>query len=175
MHSFAFSSFRLRTTIQPLLLAAVYGNVECLKRLLEIGEEGKKKTTEHSTGQRRASPSVDGQKRREGVNIETTDSSGHTALLRAAMNGHVECVKALIEHSANIDAEHPETGDTSLILAAQNGKLDCVQLLLYHGASAAHKNNKGETAIHVASYWGHKPCVNLILTCMELPQLYDRR
>ena len=61
---------------------------------------------------------------------------GRTALMLAAVNGHVDIVNALAGmHSANVEAAD-EHGKTALMLAAYNGHTEIVNALDTHGANA---------------------------------------
>ena len=56
---------------------------------------------------------------------------GFTALIWAAINGHLDVVKALIEARAIVNAKDNQ-GRTALDLAKQNHKNDVVELLMQH-------------------------------------------
>jgi hypothetical protein len=59
---------------------------------------------------------------------------GVTALMLAAHGGHVECVKLLLNGSADVDAID-DSGFTALMRAVQKGRVECVRLLVGAGAS----------------------------------------
>ena len=66
-----------------------------------------------------------------GMDLETRDGSGATALMHAALNGHVEATSLLIEKGAQVNAHdnlgrraldyattHPESGTFNLLASA---------------------------------------------------------
>ncbi|MDA0282867.1 MAG: ankyrin repeat domain-containing protein [Planctomycetota bacterium] len=81
---------------------------------------------------------------------ERRPQGGSTPLSSAALHGHLEIVKLLIQRGAKVDATN-EDGNTPLHVAAFLCRTDVVQLLLEKGASALTKNKRGETPIDVVS------------------------
>ncbi|CAG0895818.1 unnamed protein product [Cyprideis torosa] len=101
-----------------LIDAARNGNVEVVGKLL--GLRTKKVGTFASL--------------RRGPGPNTQDSSGYTVLHHAALNGHQEVVKLLLEHDASTNmVDHK--GSSPLHLAAWTGNEEMVHLLLSHGPS----------------------------------------
>jgi hypothetical protein len=88
--------------------------------------------------------------------------TGVTALLAASSQGHLECVRALLEAGADV-AHASETGVTSLIAASREGNRDCVYALLDAGSDVAHAAHSGWTALMTASLQGHLECVRALL------------
>ncbi len=84
-----------------------------------------------------------------GVEIDTRNGMGLTALTAAAFKGHVEIAKALLRAGANVNAAS-RSGQTSLMFAAMSGKLAIVDQLLVAGANPAAKDAKGNTALSLA-------------------------
>ena len=77
-----------------------------------------------------------------------------TALHYASQEGHLNAVKLLLNHRAEIDA----AGDdqvTPLLLASENGHLDVVQLLVASKADVNHKKKNGYVIFptHSLFYW----------------------
>ena len=60
------------------------------------------------------------------------DLDGAKAIHMAAQNGHLECVKILINHGSRIDCERRD-GKTPIQLAVQYGHLETFQYLKIHG------------------------------------------
>ncbi len=69
----------------------------------------------------------------EGVSIDSTDSTGKTALHIAAANGYAEIGDLLLDRKANIEAR-TTSGETPLCAASINGYKDLVKHLLERGA-----------------------------------------
>lgn len=83
----------------------------------------------------------------EGYDVNDQDNAGNTALHEAALNGHLDIVKLLIENGADVNMQSFEMfKDTPLIDASANGHLDVVKYLLSHGADPTICNAKGLTA-----------------------------
>lgn len=55
------------------------------------------------------------------------DGAGETALMSTARNGHVECLKLLLDKEEGM--QRPD-GWTALMMAALRGHAECVKLLL---------------------------------------------
>ena len=68
-----------------------------------------------------------------GAPLEARDRQGSTPLHHAAMGGHLEAVKTLVEAGANINAvnNYPLT---PYMIAAKRGKKEIADYLLAHGA-----------------------------------------
>jgi ankyrin repeat protein len=77
------------------------------------------------------------------------NKQGWTALHYAATIGNDEIVKILLDESAYIDAESPNS-TTPLMMAARGGHVSTVKLLLDEGADATLKNGIGMTALDFA-------------------------
>lgn len=104
-----------------------------------------------------------------------------TALMYASLNGHVECVRLLIENGAEVNvksrsnwrfvfAGHTEfaygiqyrSGRTALMNAALRGHADIAQILLAKGADVNAKTSSGWTALMAAAAMGHGDVVRIL-------------
>jgi len=87
---------------------------------------------------------------------------GHTALMRAALDGNTETVKELIHQGADID-QRDDTGRTALIFAVVNSHYETVKVLLEYGADVQAKSNQGGTALMGAALAGDLNTVQALL------------
>ena len=92
------------------------------------------------------------------------ERDGATAVYRAAQNGHVAVVRALLEQSADSNRAKEDTGATPCYIAANNGHFDAVRLLLGHKADPNQaRTDDGRTPIFTAAKNGHIDVVELLL------------
>ncbi len=83
-------------------------------------------------------------------------------LMRAAFNGHEDCVEALLGAGAAVNAVF-KSGTTALMGAAFNGHVDCVEALIKAGADVHAVLEDGKTALMCAALNGHLECVEALL------------
>ncbi|KAJ7759531.1 ankyrin repeat-containing domain protein [Mycena metata] len=93
---------------------------------------------------------------------EGTAAANVNDLFVASQNGHLDVVKFLIEHGADVNAEN-EDGCTSLYLASRNGRLEVVKFLIEHGANINASDNDGYTSLSIASANGHLDVVKFLI------------
>lgn len=89
-----------------------------------------------------------------GISVDTPDSDGETALMKAADEGMPGAVSLLIKHGANVN-HRDEDGETALMLAADEGHTNVVEILIKAGAEVNAVNKDGETALMMAEDEGH--------------------
>jgi ankyrin repeat protein len=105
------------------------------------------------------------------TDINCRNQSGATALHFAAMFGHSNIVRTLIEYGASVNA-CADNGSTPLHWAAGSGHTDTVLMLLQHGADATLRSTtwnssvfgkgSGQTPSHWAAESGHVDIVKLL-------------
>lgn len=107
-----------------------------------------------------------------GMDVNSKDAYGNTALIGAAGNGQAAIVKLLLERGASInltnDAEH-----TALMSAAARGDYELVHSLIQAGAEVNVRNNQGETALFLATEYGHYNAAKVLLNAAANPNLQN--
>ncbi len=97
------------------------------------------------------------------------NKTGWTPLHYAATNGHIAIIDLLLENHAYIDAESPN-GSTPLMMAAQYGTASAVKLLLESGADPSLKNQLGLSAIDFAQRTNRTESAALIAAFVRAKQ-----
>ncbi|HZV53798.1 MAG TPA: ankyrin repeat domain-containing protein [Rhodocyclaceae bacterium] len=95
-----------------------------------------------------------------GMDSNTSDRSGTTLLMFAAVNGNDELVEFLLRSRANILKQN-KYGDTAVGLAALVGNLPIVRRLVEAGADVA---TQGWNALHYAAFNGHVEVVQFLVS-----------
>ena len=110
----------------PLIYAAMFGNVDLVRVLLEAGD-----------------------------NLNRANANGHTALHYAASNGQLGMCLLLLNWGAKVGAKNVKK-DTPLHYAALSGHLAVVKLLVERGANVRLKDEEGRNASALARGNGYK-------------------
>jgi ankyrin repeat protein len=97
-----------------------------------------------------------------GMDPNSKDETGRTALHRAAENGHAEVVDILLRNGATVDVKETKFGQTSLHLAALNGHRAVAQKLVENGAETILKDRNEWMAIHIAAWTGKEEVVRVL-------------
>eukprot|EP01098_Paradermamoeba_levis_P008930 TRINITY_DN3687_c0_g1_i1.p1 TRINITY_DN3687_c0_g1~~TRINITY_DN3687_c0_g1_i1.p1 ORF type:complete len:149 (-),score=46.69 TRINITY_DN3687_c0_g1_i1:114-527(-) len=84
-----------------------------------------------------------------GVNINTIDTLGNTALHWAASGGHEDTVEILLDRGAKVNPQN-NSGDTPLHLAAWRNHPEACAVLVKGGADRNVKNKEGKTPLQLA-------------------------
>ncbi|KAF0696985.1 Aste57867_12298 [Aphanomyces stellatus] len=106
----------------------------------------------------------------DGIEIDWTNSTGDSALVAAASNGHATTVAHLLS-CANVNLAN-EDGATPLYMASENGHVAVVHLLVTRSDVNLTTQN-GATALHIACERGHVPIVQALLPHSN-PRLVDQ-
>jgi ankyrin repeat protein len=121
-----------------------------------------------------------------GVNPDSCDRDGWTAMLRAVKNGYTAVVQILLDEGAEIESEAPDSLRTPLMLAVQTGNCELVRLLIHKGANVNHEDYEGFRALSLAVIRSDHPLSNccwmpvptpmiLIWRVWEYPRRWRRR
>lgn len=99
-----------------------------------------------------------------GGNVDTPDENNWTPLLWAASQGHVDIVRTLLAHAANVNwvSRH---NSTALMLAAYQGHSQVVDLLLAYHSPMDLVDKDGDTALMCAAHAGHIQIVQKLIQC----------
>jgi ankyrin repeat protein len=120
--------------VTPLSIAALNGNAEMVKLLLDAGADAR-----------------------------ATLLGGETVLMTAARTGSLEAVKALVEAGADVNAAEPRRGQTALLWAAVEGHADVVDYLIGRGANFKTRLGSGFTPFLLAAREGKREVLEVLL------------
>ena len=95
----------------------------------------------------------------KGINVNFLNSADESALMYAALKGHLVVAKLLISKDADVN----KTGWTPLHYAATNGHVDVIQLLLDNHAFVDAASPNGSTPLMLAAQYGTPQAVKLLL------------
>ncbi len=97
-----------------------------------------------------------------GQSANTSDSQGRTAMIVAAVGGHVDVMQLLVENKGNVRLKDRQ-GQSALYWAAASGQADSVEFLIKLGAPVNDPNRQGTTPLMVAARRGYEEVVRLLL------------
>ncbi|KAK9891834.1 hypothetical protein WA026_016633 [Henosepilachna vigintioctopunctata] len=97
------------------------------------------------------------------ANVEDRGIKGEcTPLMEAASAGHLDIVRLLVAHGADVNAQST-TGNTPLMYGCAGGHTEVVQFLLEHGANVEDHNENGHTPLMEAASAGHVGLAKILL------------
>ncbi len=102
----------------------------------------------------------------EGADVDARWKEGFTALHIAAMRGHADITRVLLDAHASVDVTATSSdfrGMTPVSLAISFQHADVLRLLLEAGADPNHQGENGETPLHLASGLGFTEMVRMLL------------
>lgn len=157
-------------TADDFVRAAGTGDTELLGLFLQAGMDKNVQDQRGMTALMQASEL--GQKKvvkallQEGAKTELTargaDREGSTALILAAGNDHHECVRALIDAAADVNAKNAK-GWTALAMAAYRGHLKTTEVLLKTSRDALTKSDQLTRALMVTALLGNAEIARALL------------
>jgi hypothetical protein len=89
------------------------------------------------------------------------ENDGRVALHQASLQGHIECMRELLDWGADIESKS-NNGCTALMIAAQQGHIECMRELLERGADLESKSNDTDNAIWIP------PAIALIVVPLSM-------
>ena len=95
---------------------------------------------------------------RDGVNINKPSLHDRNALMSAALGGHADTVRMLIDSGAHVNASN-ESGMTALMFAEKGGNVDVINALIDRGAEINQTDVEGATALMHAAHGGNPELV----------------
>ncbi len=145
-----------------VLTALYYGAADALKILLErIPEDALNPYEAAATGNARRLKTILGQSR---ARVNDANAEGFTPLGLAAFFGHVEAVKVLLEHGAEVNRKPPSRfQNTALDAAVAGDRGDVVRVLLAAGGDPNVRSEANYTTLHKAAAHGNLEIVRLLL------------
>ena len=100
---------------------------------------------------------------KSGIDVDTKNQNGESALMIASKRGHIHVVKLLIDNYANLDSKN-NSGDSILGLVSINGNDNIVRLLIKNGADINIRNGANEsTSLMYASEKGKLEVVKSLI------------
>jgi ankyrin repeat protein len=96
-----------------------------------------------------------------GMDINSRDKDGSSALMIAAENGDLEMAQLLIKSGADVNS-HNIDGYTALIYAAYKGNVQIAELLIKNNADVNVRDKDGWTALRYASIQGNDEMIALL-------------
>lgn len=81
-----------------------------------------------------------------GMDPDTSNQEGNTALMSAASKGNITAIEILLEAGADVNAQN-KNGESPLWFACAKGQHDIIELLLRAGSNVNMRNKKGETPL----------------------------
>ena len=143
--------------LTPLHVATTATHPDCVKTLCELGAEIDKRNGTGDTPLHYAltdpwAPRAVAVLLEAGadVNLRQADDDNFSALDLAAMYGHVNMLRRLIRHGADVTAADRK-GNTALHHAAHWGQTTAIRVLVQAGANVDARDSEGQTPLHRAS------------------------
>ncbi|EMI16384.1 ankyrin repeat protein [Rhodopirellula maiorica SM1] len=168
-----------------LVQAAVAGDFETVKRLIEAGADPNS-VDQHGMGPLlNFDPAVTRYLLEHGADPDRQRNENISPVLGAS--GNVECMRLMLEAGANVNRASEHNGETALHGYAGSSDVNAVQMLLDYGADPNARTKpgmktyclwrdarvRGETPLHRAAAWGSSEVIRLLLDADADPTLRD--
>lgn len=98
----------------------------------------------------------------EGVDINTKDENGNTALLLVTQDNDITAVRNLLKKRSDINIASDTGGVTALMIAVIRSNIELIELLLHSGADINIRDMNGMTARDWADRIGNKNVIDLL-------------
>jgi ankyrin repeat protein len=98
----------------------------------------------------------------QGIDIETRDANGRSALLLATHHNTIDVARILIDAGADVNAMD-NISDSPFLYAGAEGRLEILRMTLARGADLASVNRYGGSALIPAAHHGHIETVRELL------------
>ncbi|EAX98225.1 hypothetical protein TVAG_010000 [Trichomonas vaginalis G3] len=108
----------------------------------------------------------------QGVNINSRDQLGRTALHIATLYNNIESLELLISKGIDINGKD-EFGRTAVYFAAENNLVDILKVLFSHGADINAVNTTKRSALHVATLNRCKEAIEFLVSHGAEINAYD--
>lgn len=144
----------------PYMVAVYYGNTHFSQKIKRFGFDGKGAKTIQYAQAFQLENWADVEKYiAEGIDVNTANPDGMTALTTAIQANDIERAKWLLEKGANVNAIVATTKLTPLSFAAESAVKEIVDLLLEKGANANDAN--GNSSALIAAIYNYKAEIGL--------------
>jgi hypothetical protein len=97
------------------------------------------------------------------INVNVKAVNGSTPLHDAALKGHIEIARLLLQSGAEVNVRK-NGGSTPLHCAAGYGHVEILHLLVENGADLEAQDNYGSRALHLAAYHGRLPFIQELIS-----------
>ncbi len=149
----------------PLMLAALHGNEDLVRLLLDQGADPSARNGAGATALMWAAGDI-GKVRlllASGAQVNVASEDGKTPLMIAARHeGASAIVRLLLEKSADVNAKDIQ-GGTALMQAATAGDVETLKVLIANGADINAKATSGATALMSAAGFRCLACVEFLI------------
>jgi SH3/ankyrin repeat-containing protein len=184
----AFLDYRNRQGRTAMHVAAICGNRDAIRTLLDLGASPNYKDAEgltplyHCVMNHDNPPQCTQMLLHDRADVGYRDINGWTELHQACKNGLVQHLEHLLFYGADINAQ-TTSNDTPLHICARFDKEECARVLMFRGANRTLKNASGEDPCQVAVASNHRQLADIIMKFRpeevvlynELPKYNDKR